>query len=281
MSEPSNESTLPSTSITDQLATQQIEDSGSYRFSVAGDDTDSVITQDLQDSNREVDASYEPRTVEQKVEAATKYKLVGNDLVKQQKYEEAKKEYDNAFVNIFCSKDEWALMTEQQKDYINQFKGPLHLNRALCRIKQRDWANALWDCDEGLRIVPTHIQGLYRRGVVYMNMAKDEMHKESTGEFWDVDKAENYAHMARADFKLAHSLVPKGDKLIYDALVELNEVDENLRVCKREYHKQQKSLFSKLITNLDKDNQNEAVKEGFFKDMPALEPFTVPKTLSM
>ena len=46
----------------------------------------------------------------------------------------------------------------------------LHLNLAMCYIKQASWKKALAECDEALAINATSAKGLYRKALVLENM---------------------------------------------------------------------------------------------------------------
>ena len=121
-------------------------------------------------------------------------------------------------------KDEWAqLLSEEEKEMINDVKRVLHLNRSICKIKLGKFEDALWDCDKSIELCHTMldararsekrdgkgkasggeetmsekvstikghlVKGFYRRSCVYLAKVEAELVKEDTegGQFWDVD----------------------------------------------------------------------------------------------
>ena len=59
----------------------------------------------------------------------------GNKLFATGDWEGAKKKYDSGFVHIYSGKDEWNCMGDEQRRKILDAKLPLHLHRAMCKIK--------------------------------------------------------------------------------------------------------------------------------------------------
>ncbi|KAA8498762.1 Peptidyl-prolyl cis-trans isomerase FKBP4 [Porphyridium purpureum] len=252
-------------------------DGDAVRESNVDHDKDKSLESDVHDygEDGEVGKQYVLPTPKEKVERAMVYKEKGNALVKEKKWAEARKEYDNAFVNIFCSKEEWEAMSNEQRLYINFFKLPLHLNRALCRIKTQDWDDAHWDCSEALRIEPDNVKGLYRRGLVLIGQTRREMAKEDAKEYWDVEYAEDLAKQAQHDLDEAHALEKK-DGMILAALADLKRVKAQLARHHKNYTEQQRKLYSHMVNNLDKDNTKIRHNEQLLSSMPALEPFRIP-----
>ena len=215
---------------------------------------------------------YDYSSVQEKIRAGVKEKEKGNKLFAKGQYEAAWKQYDRCFVHIYTSKEEWAAIGEQGRNDINRFKIPCHLNRGLCRLRKNDLTNALWDFSEALRIEDTNTKGLYRRAIVLLRMVKGDMAKEGTDELWDLDVAENRVEDAKSDLMKAVKLAPN-DLAIRKALEELKDVRNELAEHRKKYRKDQRKLYSALISNLDKDNEKlrEAEEKGIFEDMPSLE----------
>lgn len=215
---------------------------------------------------------YDYSSVQEKISAGLREKEKGNKLFSQGKYEEAWKQYDCCFVHIYTSKEEWEAIGESGRTSINQFKLPCHLNRGLCRLRKDDLSNALWDFSEALRIDPENVKGLYRRAVVLIGLVKQDMAKQDSGEVWDLDAAEKKADDAKKDLLKAVKMAPN-DIGIRKAFEDHKEIREQLAEHRKKYRADQKKLYSKLISNLDKENQKlrEAEEEGLFEDMPRLE----------
>lgn len=215
---------------------------------------------------------YDYSSVQEKIAAGLKEKAKGNALFAKGEYEAAWKQYDRCFVHVYTSKEEWEAIGKQGRADINNFKMPCHLNRGLCRLRKQDLDNALWDFSEALRIDPNNAKGLYRRSVVLIGLIKRDMAKQDTGELWDLDVAEGKAEDARKDLMKAVKLAPN-DIGIRKAFDDLKQVRDQLVEHRKKYRADQKKLYSRLISNLDKDNQKlrEAEENGLFDDMPRLE----------
>ena len=166
-------------------------------------------------------------------------------------------------------------MSEEQRVYINLFKLPLHLNRALCRIKTENWDDAHWDCSEALRLEPDNVKGLYRRGIVEIAQCRREMAKERAHEYWDIENAEAIAAAAEEDLLLAQQQEPN-DPMIRAALKDLARVKAELTAHNSKYTRDQKKLYSHLFTNLNKENSKLKQADVLLQNMPPLEPFTIP-----
>lgn len=218
----------------------------------------------------ELDYDYTP--VSEKIAAGIKAKELGNGLFRKGEYEAAWKQYDRAFVHIYTSKEEWEAIGPQWRAAINDFKLPCHLNRGLCRLRRDDLDNALWDFSEALRINGVSVKAMYRRALVFTRLVKGDLKKEEEGIVWNFDKAQERADEAKSDLMRAVKICPN-DLNIRKAIDDLKAVRKDLAVLKKKYQKEQKALYSNLISNLDKDNQRrkEEEEKEIFKDMPALE----------
>eukprot|EP00186_Timspurckia_oligopyrenoides_P002940 CAMPEP_0182450990 /NCGR_PEP_ID=MMETSP1172-20130603/43474_1 /TAXON_ID=708627 /ORGANISM="Timspurckia oligopyrenoides, Strain CCMP3278" /LENGTH=255 /DNA_ID=CAMNT_0024648719 /DNA_START=1501 /DNA_END=2268 /DNA_ORIENTATION=- len=224
-----------------------------------------------------VDRSYWYRTTQEKLDAAMIERQKGNDLFREGKYVDAKKAYDSAFVNIFCSKEEWAMLSGEEQSSINAFKAPCHLNRGLVRLKLKELDDALWEFTEALSIDSGNTKGLFRRGCVLIEKCKEEMNKENLKEYWDVDRAQGYLDRARDDLVKACYQAPN-DKAIRNEIEELGNVQKQLKEYQKKYKNEQKQLYSQLIANMDAKNdvKNAKSMEKILQNMPPLEPFIVP-----
>lgn len=235
-----------------------------------GDGTEWDVEEEEPADFSELDYDYS--SVEEKIAAGLKEKEKGNALFAKGEYEAAWKQYDRCFVHVYTSKEEWEAIGKQARRDINQFKLPCHLNRGLCRLRKDDLDNALWDFSEALRIDPDSPKGLYRRAVVLIGLVRRDMAKQETGEYWDLDGAEKKTDDAKRDLKKAVDLVPN-DLGVRKAFNDLKEVREQLTQHHKKYRVDQKKLYSRLMSNLDKENQKltEAEERGIFADMPRLE----------
>lgn len=215
---------------------------------------------------------YDYSSVQEKIQAGLKEKEKGNKLFAKGKYEQAWKQYDRCFVHIYTSKEEWEAIGAQARADINNFKLPCHLNRGLCRMREDDLDNALWDFSEALRIDPNNTKGLYRRAVVYIRLLRKDLSKQDTGELWDLDNAEKRAEDARTDLLKAVKFAPN-DSGIRKAYTDLKNVKEELAEHRKLYRRDQRKMYSKLMNRLDRENQNltETEDAEIYAAMPRLQ----------
>eukprot|EP00871_Galdieria_phlegrea_P004631 jgi/Galph1/5169/GphlegSOOS_G3856.1 len=196
-------------------------------------------------------------TAKEKVALATKHKELGTSLLKQGKLKEAIAELDKAFVHIFTPRDQWEwVYSESDRQLINQFKIPCHLNRGLCKWKLGKLESALWDFDEVVRIDPNNIKALYRRGCVYSEWIEKELSKEEKKEFWNTDKVERMMKQAKKDLRKAYEMNPT-DNAIIRALHVLKSLEQRLQLYLREQRKQQKQVFSFAFSKLQEQNRKD------------------------
>jgi len=103
---------------------------------------------------REEQRKNPPVPYEERCKEAFVEKDRGNVLFAAGDYATAKKAYDSGMIHVYIHKDEWNhLMNDEQRGMINDCKATLHLNRCACRIKKREWEDALWDAERSIEYV--------------------------------------------------------------------------------------------------------------------------------
>eukprot|EP00736_Rhodelphis_marinus_P013477 Rmarinus@m.18987 len=223
-----------------------------------------------------------PTPLEQ-AERAKVERDLGNELFKQGRYEEAKKQYDKAFVNMFRSREEWEFhLSEEDKAILNAAKLPCHLNRCMCKLKLNQMEDALWDADQALEIDSDSLKGRYRRALIYLHKAKVELTKEEKGVYWDPEDAFKIAKKSQTDFEKALAASPH-DKLVIQGLRELRGVEQQIVEYKKAYLREQKKMFRKVVHKMDEENkaesstatassvQGDGAEDDVYADMPPLE----------
>ncbi|EME31261.1 Peptidyl-prolyl cis-trans isomerase FKBP4 [Galdieria sulphuraria] len=220
------------------------------------------------DPSRQEEKLPENPTPSEKVKLASKHKERGTRFLVQGKLEEALVELDRAFVFVFSPRDEWELLySNEDREVINRFKVPCHLNRGLCKWKLGKLEDALWDFDETLRLDPTNIKALYRRGSIYLQLVERELQKEEEKELWDPEKAEKLLSQAKHDLRRAYGLLP-GDSSIIASLHAAKVQEQKLSTAIREYRLQQRKIFSFAFKKLEEKNSKEEATE---EELPKLE----------
>ena len=92
---------------------------------------------------------------DERIAMALDAKVCGNELIASGDYENAKKAYDEGFVRLYFSREEWdsEVLPASTKARVLQAKLPLFLNRSLCNLHFHDWTAAQWDVKKVLLAV--------------------------------------------------------------------------------------------------------------------------------
>jgi len=204
---------------------------------------------------------FDIKCLDDKLAAATRKKLIGNTLFRLGAHKHAWKTYDSAFVLLYTAKEEWELMCTVDRQRLTAFKGPLHLNRGIARLKAGDVKNALWDFSEALRIDGTSVKAKYWRGVVRLRTMQAGMAKEAAGEWWDMDKAAEDERGAFDDLKAACVASP-ADRGVRAALDELRTAGRELRALEATAARARRRMYARFVAGLDAANRDEAAEGG-------------------
>jgi hypothetical protein len=121
-------------------------------------------------------------------------------------------------------------------------------------------------------------KGHFRRGLVFTEKLKEELEKETKGEFWILDKGFEYSKEAEKSFDTAAKLIGKTDAKFAHALADLKRSHAVLAKYAAKYKEQEKKLYKEKIFDvmekknkvLQKKEQEKQLAEEF-DDMPALE----------
>ena len=157
-----------------------------------------------------------PPTAAAKAAGAAAQREVANGLFRAGDYEAARKAYDSAFVHVFCTKEEWeGVLSEAEQGSLQRAKLPLHLNRAMCKLKLGRVEDAEWDCEKAIALaeaqgpgeLPLLVKGHFRRGMVFAEKLRQELRKELDGEYWDVERGARHVAEARASFGAASAAI--------------------------------------------------------------------------
>lgn len=100
---------------------------------------------------------------DEKVESVETYRLKGNELFKQNEFDEAEKMYSLALGTL-----ESLMLREKPRDdewnVLAKMKTPLLLNFAQCKLLQKDFYRVIELCTEVLTYDSDNIKAFYRRG---------------------------------------------------------------------------------------------------------------------
>ncbi|GMI31778.1 hypothetical protein TeGR_g9818 [Tetraparma gracilis] len=232
-----------------------------------------------EEENKQMLKENPPVPYAERCEEAMKEKELGNELFKEGKYEEAKKQYDSGFIHVYIHHDEWNnnhMMNDEQRKTINDTKAVLHLNRCMCRVKMEKWDDALWDADKAVQFSgkPGNPKAYYRRMVIYTGHLKRELAKEKEGKFWEIDKGKRWARCARRDLTKCLALnkeqAPEGSELrkegedgvVRRGRLDLERLEQQLKRYENAYQKSAKKLYSeKMMGGLNEKYENLKIKK--------------------
>eukprot|EP01018_Ginkgo_biloba_P006255 Gb_32981 [translate_table: standard] len=166
----------------------------------------------------------------EKIEAAGKNKEEGNALFKAGKYWRASKKYEKAAKYI----EHDTAFSEEEKKQSKPLKVTCNLNNAACKLKLKDYKQAVKLCTKVLEIESQNVKALYRRAQAYIQTADLEL--------------------AESDIKKALEIDPNNRdvKLEYKTLKEKQ----------KEYNKKEAKLYGNMFARMSKLEEVEAKKSG-------------------
>ncbi|KAL8259995.1 hypothetical protein R6Q59_027948 [Mikania micrantha] len=162
-------------------------------------------------------------STQEKIETSGMKKDEGNTLFKKQKYERASKRYEKAL--SFIEYD--SAFTEDEKQQAKLLKISCNLNNAACKLKLRDYKQAVKFCTKVLDADSKNVKALYRRAQACIQLV-------------DLDLAE-------MDIKKALGLDPDNR----DVKLEYKLLREKVR----EYNKKDAQFYGNIFTKMNKLEQ--------------------------
>ncbi|CAA7046206.1 unnamed protein product [Microthlaspi erraticum] len=162
---------------------------------------------------------------------AENIRSTGNRLFKEGKFELAKAKYEKVlreFNHVNPQDDE-------EGKVFGDTRNMLHLNVAACLLKMGEWRKSVETCNKVLEGKPSHVKGLFRRGMAYMAGAEYEDARNDFNTMIKVDKSSE-ADATAALLKLkqkeqeAESKARKQFKGLFDKKPgEITEVGSEIR----------------------------------------------------
>jgi len=180
---------------------------------------------------------------DEKFEACEKVKAEGNELFKNGKFERASKKYKKAVGYI----DSDYSMTDEQKAKAKTLKSPCYLNLAACKLKSKQWKDAIENCNKALEQEPNNAKALFRRGQAYNEL--DE---------WESSKN---------DLTLALKNAPKSAEI----KKELDKLQRKIKSHNDREKKRFKNMFQRMSALEEKEikeKQEEAAQNETKKEVP-------------
>ncbi|CAM6096235.1 unnamed protein product [Calypogeia fissa] len=156
----------------------------------------------------------------EKIETSIKKKEDGNALFKVGKYNRAAKKYERAAKLIEYDSG----FDDEQKKKAKVLKVTCNLNNAACKLKLKDYKEAVKLTTKVLEVEPQNVKALYRRGQAYI-------------ELYDLDVAE-------WDYKKALELDPQNR--------EIRAAVKALKLKQAEQNKKEAKMYSNMFARLSK-----------------------------
>ncbi|CAN6454743.1 unnamed protein product [Victoria cruziana] len=153
-------------------------------------------------------------TVEERIAAADRRRMQGNDLFKEDKLEEAIQQYEMAIA--YMGDDFMFQLFDKYRDTALAVKSPCHLNAAASLLKLKCYNEAIGHCNIVLAEDENNVKALFRRGKARAELGQSDD--------------------AREDFLKARNHAPR-DKLIARELRLLEEHDRALYQKQKEIYK--------------------------------------------
>uniref|UniRef100_A0A0E0MJL1 peptidylprolyl isomerase n=1 Tax=Oryza punctata TaxID=4537 RepID=A0A0E0MJL1_ORYPU len=151
-------------------------------------------------------------TVEERIEAADRRKIEGNEYFKEKKFEEAMQQYEMAIA--YMGDDFMFQLFGKYRDMALAVKNPCHLNMAACLIKLKRFDEAIAQCTIVLSEDENNVKALFRRGKARAELGQTESARE------DFMKAKKYSPEDREIQRELRSLAEQ-DKALYQKQKEL------------------------------------------------------------
>ncbi|XP_002962267.2 peptidyl-prolyl cis-trans isomerase FKBP42 [Selaginella moellendorffii] len=153
-------------------------------------------------------------TVEERIEAADRRRVDGNDAFKEDKVGEAMQKYEMALA--YMGDDFMFQLFGKYKDMANAVKNPCHLNMAACLLRLEQYEEAIGQCNVVLAEDENNVKALFRRGKAQAALGRTDN--------------------ARADFNKVKALAPN-DKAVLKELKLIAQHDKELYEKQRQLYK--------------------------------------------
>ena len=161
------------------------------------------------------------KPVKEKIEAGKRFKMEGDDLLKQKKYDEAINIYEKGLLQLF-----YTFCDDKEEDeMVDKIKEGMNLNCSFCKMKQEKYEEATQYLNEAMRVNKENLKTLYRMAFCHFKLEK----------FSD----------AKNDINNAFNIIQKkgGDKSVFEKL--LNDINNKIK----DLENNQDNLLKKMVKN--------------------------------
>ena len=161
------------------------------------------------------------KPVKEKIEAGKRFKMEGDDLLKQKKYDEAINIYEKGLLQLF-----YTFCDDKEEDeMVDKIKEGMNLNCSFCKIKQEKYEEATQYLNEAMRVNKENLKTLYRMAFCHFKLEK----------FKD----------AKNDINNAFNVIAKngGDKIPFEQI--LKDINDKIK----ELENDQDNLLKRMVKN--------------------------------
>eukprot|EP00930_Biecheleria_cincta_P047230 TRINITY_DN32693_c0_g1_i1.p1 TRINITY_DN32693_c0_g1~~TRINITY_DN32693_c0_g1_i1.p1 ORF type:complete len:394 (-),score=91.40 TRINITY_DN32693_c0_g1_i1:41-1222(-) len=177
------------------------------------------------------------KSTEEKIKAADRFRLEGNEAYRKHNYGLASVQYRKALLQF----DYTFAETDELEKQVDAVKLPCLLNLAACKCQQEDWDEVITQCRLALEVNPRAVKAYYRQGL---------------------------AHLARDNFELAkdalmsaHEIEP-ANKEVLASLQQLKTKIETYKIRRRDVAKEMMSGKAEVDVGTVSDDTGEAAAEA-------------------
>ena len=124
------------------------------------------------------------KPTKEKIEAGQRLKVQGDDLLKQQKYDEAINLYEKGLLQLFYTFSD----DKEEDEMVDKIKEGMNLNCSFCKIKQEKYEEATQYLNEATRVNKENLKTLYRMGFCHFKLEKFNDAKNDINKAIDIIK---------------------------------------------------------------------------------------------
>ncbi|CAN6281540.1 unnamed protein product [Urochloa humidicola] len=190
----------------------------------------------------------------EKLEAAEKSKVAGNDLFKIGKFQRAAKKYSKALDYI----NEDGHFEDEVEESMKTLRVSCCLNHAACCLKLKDFAQTISLCSKVLEIESCNVKALYRRAQAYIESYDLELAKRDVLKALELDPDNREVKLLQANLKKLQVESNKRDAKLYANMFDQTARESDVVSKKR---KVENTSHNEAAKSSASDEALEVVKE--------------------
>ena len=156
--------------------------------------------------------NWEIKTTDLKIEAVNAKRCLGNAWVARSDIPRAIRRYGAA---IEIGDSDYDITDEDEKRRLREAVAACKLNRAMCHLKLKHYADCEKDCSDVLDIDPTSVKALFRQGKCYLALDKWDAAKESFRKVLELDDGNMEARRGLQSVRVKMQAQKEKEKKLY------------------------------------------------------------------